>query len=221
MIHTSRRLSSTRNVALIVLSVWLAIDVILAANLAFDSGRTPDSGGPYVLGLAVVMPVIIFGIWYTASPRFREFVLALDPRHLTLAQTWRIGGFVFLALAARGVLPHTFANIAGGGDIFFGATAAFAAYRLVAPQRFGATLIWQAMGMMDLVTAIALGALSSPSKIGFLAEGGVTTRVMGLLPMSLVPTFIVPLLFIFHIIVIAQARRWPRARARAQAVRVA
>jgi len=32
---------------------------------------------------------------------------------------------------------------------------------------------------------------------------------MTVLPLSIVPTFLVPLFFIMHIIVIAQARRWP------------
>jgi hypothetical protein len=197
-----------RNLILVLLAAWLAIVITLAAGGVFDSGFTPGAHSPVLLGLAVIAPVILFAASYAASAKFREFVFSVNPKILTLAQTWRIGGFLFLALAAWDVLPQPFANIAGWGDIFIGATAPLCAYFLVLRLRRDATIAWQALGMLDLIVAIILGVLSSPTEIGFLAEGSITTRVMGVLPMSLVPTFIVPLLFIFHVIVIAQARRW-------------
>jgi hypothetical protein len=201
---------SLGKLVLVLIAVWLATVIVLSGRGVFDSAAP----GPLPLGLAVISPVLVFAAWYASSARFRELVLTLDPKILTLAQTVRLVGFVFLALAARGILPHTFANIAGWGDIFIGVTAPFVAYRLVVPHRVGPTIVWQALGMADLITAITLGVLSSPTPIGFLAEGPITTRAMGLLPMSLVPTFFVPLLFIFHIILIAQARRWPQAQYR-------
>ena len=39
--------------------------------------------------------------------------------------------------------------------------------------------------------------------------GGLAADAMTVLPLSIVPTFLVPLFFIMHIILIAQARRWP------------
>lgn len=201
--------SSIRNLTLLLIAAWFVLAVTLAAKGIFDFVAITGGQAPIPLGLAVITPVLLFWAWYTVSPVFREFVLTLNPKGLTLSQTARLIGFVFLALAARGILPHTFANIAGWGDIFIGATAGFVAYRFVAPHRRGLTIAWQALGMLDLVTAITLGVLSSPTAIGILGEGTVTTRAMGLLPMSLIPTFAVPLLFILHIIVIAQARRWP------------
>ena len=68
-------------------------------------------------------------------------------------------------------------------------------------------MLWNIFGMLDLVTAVTLGVLSSNSPLGILARGGVTTQIMSELPLSLIPTFVVPLLFIFHIVVIAGARR--------------
>jgi hypothetical protein len=35
---------------------------------------------------------------------------------------------------------------------------------------------------------------------------------MRVLPLNLIPTFVVPLLLILHLICIAQARRWPAQR---------
>jgi len=40
---------------------------------------------------------------------------------------------------------------------------------------------------------------------------------MTVLPLSLVPTFLVPLFFIFHVITIAQARKWETSSVRRSA----
>jgi hypothetical protein len=58
--------------------------------------------------------------------------------------------------------------------------------------------------MLDLVTAVTLGTTSRLINVGGLAADAMTV-----LPLSIVPTFLVPLFFIMHIIVIAQARHWP------------
>jgi hypothetical protein len=69
------------------------------------------------------------------------------------------------------------------------------------------TLIaWNIFGMLDLVNAVTLGILASASPLGILA-GDVSTRLMGRFPLSLVPTFFVPLFFILHLISLARVRR--------------
>ena len=54
--------------------------------------------------------------------------------------------------------------------------------------------------------AVTLGVLSSDTPIGILA-GETNTRLMGSFPLSLIPTFFVPLFLIFHLVVLAQLRR--------------
>jgi len=56
--------------------------------------------------------------------------------------------------------------------------------------------------MFDLAPAVTMGAVSS-----ILWPHGVNTAVVTALPLSLIPTFAVPLLLMLHIICIAQARR--------------
>ena len=68
---------------------------------------------------------------------------------------------------------------------------------------------WQALGILDLVTAVTLGATAS-----LIDPNAIPTSLMGVLPLSLIPTFIVPLLLILHLICIAQARRWPTGHVR-------
>ena len=62
-----------------------------------------------------------------------------------------------------------------------------------------------ALGMLDLVMAVTLGILASASPLGILA-GEITTRAMGTFPLSLIPTFFVPLLMILHLIALGRVR---------------
>ena len=122
---------------------------------------------------------------------------------LTSAQFWRLIGFTFPLLEAHRVLPAIFAWPAGYGDMFIGATAFFAAWQLAVPQRRNGFIAWQLLGILDLVTAVGLGTTA-----GLIDPHGVPMAAMTRLPLSLIPTFLVPLFFIFHVICIAQARSW-------------
>ncbi|MFP5229243.1 MAG: hypothetical protein ACLGXA_16650 [Acidobacteriota bacterium] len=185
----------------ILLAAWF---VFALAASALHLYQNHPGQPPLPLGLGALTPIVVFLLWYAASPRFRAFVLSINPRVLTLAHTWRVGGFVFLALATYGILPWFFALPAGLGDMAVGFTAPGIALNGTNPQRRGRFILWQLFGMADLVTAVALGTLA-----GVIAPHGVQPTAMTLLPMSLIPTFAVPLLFILHIICLAQARRWP------------
>jgi hypothetical protein len=179
---------------------WFSFSLIASALNVF---RTDPSRPPLQLGLAVLVPIFVFLLWFAKSKPFREFLLALNPRIVTLVHAWRIGGFVFLVLYTYGILPGTFALPAGWGDIAIGATAPLVALRLANSDHRKSFVLWQALGMFDLVTAIALGTTAR-----LIDPFGVATTAMAVLPLSLIPTFAVPLLLILHIISIAQARKW-------------
>ena len=162
---------------------------------AFDAGPRP----PILLGLFAVVPVVGFAVWYLTSASFRQFVASLDLRVLTAAQTMRVVGIVFVILYLLGALPGAFANPAGWGDFAIGITAPLVAWYWKPPFPTKTFVVWTLLGVLDLVTAMTLGVLSSPSPVGILA-GDVTTRLMGQFPLSLIPTFFVPLFLIFHLI---------------------
>jgi hypothetical protein len=171
-----------------------------ALHLYENAPNTP----PIALGLAVVTPVLLFLVWFASSTGFRRFILSLSPRAVTLVQSVRVAGIVFLALGTYKILPAYFALSAGGGDIIIGATAPLAALWLANPAHRRGFIFWQFLGIADLVNALALGTLS-----GFIDPHGISTAPMSVLPMSYITTFAVPVFFILHIINIAQARRWP------------
>jgi hypothetical protein len=187
-----------------LISVWF-VCALTASGLHLL--QTPEGGPPLALGLAALSPLAIFIVVFAGSPGFRQFTMTLDPRVLTWIQSWRLDGFVFLVLATYGILPRLFALPAGWGDIFIGATAVLVGFRLARPARRGSFIAWQILGMVDLVNAVALGALAK-----VIDPHGIATDAMTALPMSLIPTFGVPLFMILHIICIAQALRWPAGK---------
>lgn len=158
------------------------------------------------VAVAAGVPVVAFFGWLAASTGFRNFALSLSPRVLTFWQTARILGVVFVILEARQLLPARFALPAGYGDIFIGATAWFAATRLAKAGSRARFILWQTLGIADLVSAVALGVTA-----GLFQSSGPNMYLMTVLPLSLIPTFLVPLFLMFHVISIAQASKWPDA----------
>jgi hypothetical protein len=167
------------------------------------------------VAIAALTPIVVFGVWYAASANFRKFALSLNPRILTFAQTWRLLAITFVILEARGVLPAIFALPAGCGDIAIGATAWFAALKLANPERRYSFMLWQALGILDLIVAVSLGTTAR-----LLSPQGPSMAAMTGLPLSLIPTFLVPLFLIFHVICIAQAKGWTASYTRSTAAPV-
>jgi hypothetical protein len=189
-----------------LIGVWFSLSLIASALHLLE---TDPSGPPLALGLAATLPILLFLAWFATSAGFRQFVLDLNPRTLVLVHTWRLVGFTFLVLASYGILPRLFALPAGWGDIAIGATAPFAAIALMNPRRRNSFLLWQALGILDLVLAVGLGAGAH-----FIDPAAVPTSAMQVLPLSLIPGFAVPLLLILHLMSIAQARHWSESRHR-------
>ena len=194
--------NSVRNLTVAVLVVWFLLAVAGSLLGVFDSEPRP----PLPLGLAAVIPVALFAFCYLTSVRFRELVMSLDLRILTVAQTWRVGGIVFLILYQHGALPGVFAIPAGWGDIAIGITAPIVAWYWKRPFPSKTFIVWNVLGSLDLVMAVSLGVLASATPVGVLA-GDVTTRLMGQFPLSLIPTFFVPLLLILHLISLSRVRK--------------
>jgi hypothetical protein len=75
--------------------------------------------------------------------------------------------------------------------------------RLANPDHRKSFILWQLLGIADLVTAVTMGTTAR-----LIEPHGIATSPMTVLPLSLIVTFAVPLLFILHILCIAQGRHW-------------
>jgi hypothetical protein len=118
-------------------------------------------------------------------------------------------GAAFLLTMALGHLPALFALPAGLGDIAAGIAAPLVARGLARGAGRRAGLWFNAFGMTDLVTALTLGGLTGFQLISVTPSAAPLSQ----LPLALIATAAVPLLFALHITSVSallRARRAPR-----------
>lgn len=197
--------SGTRLGVTLVLCVWFLLVVSFGAAGAFV-GRpgTPPVG----IAMAVGAPLLLFFAWLRLSQSFRDFVLSLDLRLIASIQAWRWAGLGFLSLYAHKVLPAIFALPAGLGDMAIGFTAPWMVLSLLRQPGFAgsaAFVRWNALGILDLVVAVGIGATSAALSTG--APGEISTAPMATLPLLLIPAFLVPLFLMLHAAALMQSRQ--------------
>lgn len=186
----------------LVLPLWLALSAALAGLGVFSRGQTP-----LPLALAVLTPVAL-GTWAMLRPGpLRNAALTITPQWLVSIHVVRVIGALFLVLAARGLLPWSFAGPAGWGDITVAVTAPFVAWWVARKRPFAGPLLsgWTLLGIGDFVLAVTLGALSSsgPQRLFF---AGPPADPVAELPLSLIPTFGVPLIALLHVATLVQLK---------------
>jgi hypothetical protein len=126
---------------------------------------------------------------------------------LEIPHAFRVAeGAAFLLMMALGHLPALFALPAGLGDIVAGIAAPLVARRLARGTGRHAALWFNAFGMTDLVSALTLGALTAYQLINVTPSGA----PISVLPLALIPTAAVPLLFALHITSVSALVRAPR-----------
>ena len=197
--HALARTSSGRLTAAGVLAAWLALVLAIGATGALSPG---DGAGVPGLGLTVTLPVVALIGAFFAVPSIRETMLETPLPALVAVNAIRVLGVLFVILYADGKLPAPFAPSAGWGDIFAGVTALPLAWAML---RFGPRVrplafLWNAIGLADLVNAVALGALSAPGPLQVFA-GPPTSAAMTNLPWLMIPGFLVPALMFIHLVI--------------------
>jgi hypothetical protein len=73
------------------------------------------------------------------------------------------------------------------------------------PRLRAAFIAWNVNGLIDLLSAITLGILYSPSSFGVLRIG-VSTELMTTFPVSLIPTFFLPLFILLHVLSLKRSK---------------
>ena len=181
-----------------VLVGWFVLVLAIGATGALDPARGIGVPG---LGLTVALPVAVLAVAFFSVPSIRNAMLAIPLPAMVAVNAIRSLGVIFLILYAAGKLPAPFAPSAGWGDIFIGVTAlpvAWAMLRFGAPAR-ALALIWNMIGIADLVNAVALGALSAPGPLQVF--GPPASTLMTTLPWLLIPGFLVPCLMFVHVVI--------------------
>jgi hypothetical protein len=195
----------------IALTVWLLLVVSLGLAGAFVG---PPGTPPLPIAIGVAAPLVLFFASLRLSQSFREFALSLDLRLIAGMQAWRWAGLGFLALYAHNVLPAVFALPAGLGDMAIGVAAPWIILALVRQPGFAASgkfISWNVLGILDLLIAVSIGAVSALLTTG--APGEISTAPMATLPLLLIPAFLVPLFLMLHTAALMQSRQLIRSRA--------
>ena len=168
---------------------------LLFALMAGAAGLVAALPPPFPLLVLLGLVVGVLGL-LRASRRFRAWALMVDIRALVLIHATRLVGAYFLMLHARGELPWAFAVPGGWGDI----TVAAAALAVVAwaPRRgsagWSAFFLWNATGFVDIALVVATATrlgMADPNSMEALTR----------LPLSLLPTFLVPIIVATHVVI--------------------
>ncbi|MGD0525354.1 MAG: hypothetical protein ABSE49_09435 [Polyangiaceae bacterium] len=196
---------------MLVLFAWQGTVIALGSAGVF----APRPGASPAIGLAVVLPIVA-GV--VALRRWDRGLPEASLATLMGLQVMRIVGFEFVVAGRGGLLPLVFAAPAGWGDAFIGVTAPLVALAVARRSAGWRTIAiaWNVLGIADLVDAVFLGITSSPGALR-LFDGPLSTEPMTRLPLSLIPTFGVPLAVLGHIAALRALRAMAARRTPAPA----
>jgi hypothetical protein len=177
-------------------AVWLLAAWSVGATGLLRAARPPL---PQVVILALTVAVLLL-FWRPTA--FRRWARGVDLRAIVAIHVSRLVGIYFLVLYGRGELPYAFAVPGGWGDIAVAFTAAIICLtaRPRARPWSAVILAWNIFGLADIVLVIATAArlwVADPASMRALQE----------LPLSLLPTFLVPIVVATHVIIFTRLSR--------------
>jgi len=201
-----------RLAAYVIAAVWVSIVFGIAAVGGFAPGATGPFPPPVLAFLVLMISgIVAWSIW----PSFRDAFLRLPLAALVGINAFRIGGACFLILHNQGRLAAPFSTSAGWGDIITGIAAIPVAAMAASKGKLPRWLLtsWNAFGALDLIAAIALGALSAPGTPFHIFRDAPGTLAMATIPWVGVPALHVPLFLMTHLAIAVRIRMTNRGQA--------
>ena len=184
--------SGNKSVVLI-LGAWIC----LAAAVGI-AGWVERANAAGVAGIIwTLTALILFACWKVST--LQRWVMTVELRWLVLLHLTRFVGFYFFLLCSRGELPFAFAAPAGWGDIIVAALAVLL-LALSNARNWTMLIIWNTIGLTDILfvvmTALRLGL-----------EDWRSMHALREFPLSLLPTFLVPLIIVSHVLIFFRAAK--------------
>ena len=185
----------------VVGAVWLALAIALAASGRLETLRPPVP--QFVLvGLTLAL---LFAL--AVSQGFRTWAWSLPVAGVVAFHLLRFVGVYFLVLYRNGQLPYAFAVPGGWGDILVATSAGLLLLSgpPSTPGRRAAYSAWNVLGFLDILMVVATAA-----RLGLTAPDSM--RALLRPPLSLLPTFLVPLIIASHVVLAIRLARDPTAQ---------
>jgi hypothetical protein len=183
---------------LVAMLVWFALACAAGATGRVASLTPPQ---PQLMIAALSILLLVSG-W--VLPGLRAWLRDVNLRGFVAFHVTRFVGIAFLAMSARGELSPEWALPAGWGDIAVATGALLIAVFLRQPEsRPDLVRLWNLIGLIDIVAVVVTAA-----RIGMREPEAIAPLLR--FPMSLVPTFVVPIVFATHCWM--ALRLQPRAR---------
>jgi len=192
--------SRSQSKVLAAIIIWYAL-AIFAGGSGLTLRMVPPLPQIVLFGLVVLLLLLY---WLYLS--FRKWVLFVNIKLLVAVHLTRFVGFYFLFLYSRGQLPYDFAVPGGWGDIIVASTALLVILLapLVGKGGWLIYFIWNFIGLVDILFVVATATrltIADPQSMSELLK----------LPLSLLPTFLVPIIIFTHIIIFIRLYRARRA----------
>ena len=170
----------------IILLIWCLLAALLGAVGLLASLHPPF---PQVILFGLVGLLLLA---YGFSSEFRLWISSVPLEWLVSVHLVRFVGFYFLWLYEQRQLPFAFAVLGGWGDIV---VASLALVLLVLrPGSRAIYHVWNTLGLADILFVVSTAtrlALADPASMAALLR----------LPLSLLPTFIVPIIIFTHVVI--------------------
>jgi hypothetical protein len=184
--------NSNRVVTLVLLG-WLCFAVGLG-------GWFYDASAPAVAATVwILTALVLFACWKIAP--IRVWALDIDLRWLVLFHLSRLfAGVYFLMLCRSGQLPCGFAKPAGWGDMIVAILAVAVAGAMRTQFAKTLLLIWNTIGLIDIIFVVF-------SALRFGLKDWQSMHVLREPPLSLLPTFLVPLIIALHVLIFVRLAR--------------
>ena len=174
---------------------WFAA-AVLAGQQRVLQRLPPFATQGILIGLTALL---LLGYFRLAA--LRDWVNRLDFRSLVLVHVSRCVGIYFLLLYARGELPYAFAVPGGVGDSIVALGALLIVFLPLGYERRQRLIyIWNVVGFIDIMLIVG-------TAIRFNLTDSSQLHALTRLPLSLLPTFLVPLIIATHLVIFTRIAR--------------
>jgi hypothetical protein len=190
---------------------------VVAAVTSIAGYYRPPFGRPPTIQYGLLVPIVVGVLLFRSWPLLRRALVIVPSNWLVGVQLYRVLGVIFVVLYAGGHLPGLFALPAGLGDTLVGILAPLVAVSFARSPEHSARRVrlWNLLGIADLVIAVTIGFLTSPSPFQIAAFDR-PSALIAMFPLSLIPVFAVPLSILLHIASLQKLRQDQRTGYRVQ-----